>query len=95
MNRENEIRKVAYELYERSGMIPGREVENWIKAEKIVMARYAERAKTAADAPPAKKAVAKTKTPKTEPVKTEPVKTGKVKAEPGKAGQKKASPKKK
>jgi len=85
MNKEDEIRKVAYELYERSGMIPGREVENWLKAEKIVRARYAERAKTAADAPPAKKAAAKTKTPKTEPAKT-----GKVKAEP-----KKASPKKK
>ena len=90
MNKEDEIRKVAYELYERSGMIPGREVENWLKAEKIVLARYAERAKTAADAPPAKKAATKTKTSKAESAKTR-----QVKAEPRKAEQKKASPKKK
>jgi hypothetical protein len=81
MNRKDEIRQVAYELYERSGMIPGREVENWLKAEKIVMARYAEQAKTKTDAPPVKKAAAKTKTagtasPKTGPVKAEQKKTG-------------------
>lgn len=90
MNRENEIRKVAYELYERSGMIPGREVENWLKAEKIVMARYAEQAKTKADAPQVKKAASKTKISKTVSAKT-----GQVKAETRKAGPKKASPKKK
>jgi hypothetical protein len=61
MDKEEEIRKVAYELYERSGRVPGREIENWLKAEKIVMARYAE-----GDKPPArpqmKKTVVKTKT---------------------------------
>ncbi len=90
MNREDEIRKVAYELYERSGMIPGRDEENWLKAEKIVMARYAEQAKTKKDAPPAKKAAIKTKTTKAESAKKGPVKAESRKAEP-----KKASPKKK
>jgi hypothetical protein len=39
MNLREEIEKVAYELYEKSGRISGRDVENWIEAEKVVMAR--------------------------------------------------------
>lgn len=39
MNLHDEIAKVAYELYEKSGRISGRDVENWIEAEKVVMAR--------------------------------------------------------
>lgn len=41
MDLHEEIRKVAYELYEKSGRIGGREFENWLAAEKIVMARHA------------------------------------------------------
>lgn len=37
----DEIAKVAYELYEKSGRIEGRDLDNWLEAEKIVMARYA------------------------------------------------------
>lgn len=37
---EEEIRLEAYKLYERSGRIQGRDLENWLEAEKIVMARY-------------------------------------------------------
>lgn len=37
----DEIAKVAYELYEKSGKIEGRDLDNWLEAEKIVMARYA------------------------------------------------------
>ena len=33
-----EIERVAYEIYEKRG-IPGREVENWLEAEKIVLER--------------------------------------------------------
>ncbi len=55
MDLKDEIRRVAYELYERSGFIGGREVENWLAAEKIVMARHAE-LKQHAEAQPAKKA---------------------------------------
>ncbi len=79
MNREDEIRKVAYELYERDGMTPGRDMENWLKAEKIVMARYAEMAKTEAASPKLKKAsaakTARTSSPKMETAKAGPRKT--------------------
>jgi hypothetical protein len=31
-----EIRKKAYELYEKSGCVSGRDIDNWLEAEKIV-----------------------------------------------------------
>ncbi len=37
----HEIAKVAYELYEKSGRIEGRDLENWLEAERIVLARRA------------------------------------------------------
>lgn len=37
---EEKIRKVAYELYVKSGYIPGRDLENWLEAERIVLAKY-------------------------------------------------------
>ena len=72
MNITHEIEKVAYELYEKDGCIPGRDIEYWLKAEQIVHSRYAvsfeekpvkpKRASTAKTA--AKKVVAKgSKTP--------------------------------
>lgn len=36
MELHDEIAKTAHELYEKSGWIPGRDLENWIEAEKIV-----------------------------------------------------------
>lgn len=45
MNIHDEIAKVAYNLWEKSGRIPGREVENWVEAERIVMERYGEKGK--------------------------------------------------
>ncbi len=42
MNIQDKIAKVAYELWEKSGRILGREVENWLEAERIVMARHRE-----------------------------------------------------
>ncbi len=30
------IRKKAQELYEKSGRTPGRDLENWVEAERIV-----------------------------------------------------------
>ncbi len=39
MNLYEEIAKVAYELYEKSGRIAGRDMENWLEAEKVVKAR--------------------------------------------------------
>lgn len=39
MNSHEEISKVAYELYEKNGRTDGRDMENWIEAERIVVAR--------------------------------------------------------
>jgi hypothetical protein len=41
MNLTHEIEKVAYELYVKDGYIPGREIDHWLKAEQIVLSRYA------------------------------------------------------
>ncbi len=41
MNLQEEIAKVARELYEKSGCIEGRDHENWVEAEKIVLSRHA------------------------------------------------------
>lgn len=37
---EEEIRQVAYELYVQSGCIPGRDLDNWLEAERIVYEKY-------------------------------------------------------
>ena len=41
MNMQEEIAKVAYEIYEKSGFINGRDSENWLEAERIVLIRHA------------------------------------------------------
>jgi len=43
MNQEihAEIERVAYELYERSGREEGKDLINWLAAEKIVLGRLA------------------------------------------------------
>jgi hypothetical protein len=41
MNLQEEIAIVARELYEKSGRVEGRDRENWLEAEKIVLARHA------------------------------------------------------
>ncbi len=37
----DEIAKVAYELYAKNGYIQGRDLDHWLEAERIVMARFA------------------------------------------------------
>ncbi|HXX81080.1 MAG TPA: DUF2934 domain-containing protein [Thermodesulfovibrionales bacterium] len=39
-NLYDEIAKVAYELYEKSGSVHGRDEQHWLEAESIVLARY-------------------------------------------------------
>ena len=41
MDLHDEIAGVACELYEKSGYIQGRELENWLEAERIVLSRHA------------------------------------------------------
>jgi hypothetical protein len=82
MKHFDEIARVAYDLYEKSGRIPGRDEQNWIEAEKIVRARYAvketnepEAAKAEKKPAVEKKTAAKTSAKKAETGATEPKKT--------------------
>lgn len=55
MDNRREIEQIAYEIYLKSGCVPGRELDNWLEAERIVCTRLA------ADQPSvAKKAKART-----------------------------------
>lgn len=40
---EEEIRAKACEIYERSGRVEGRDIDNWVEAEQIVYAGRAEK----------------------------------------------------
>jgi Protein of unknown function (DUF2934) len=40
MGFEHEISDLAYELYVNSGFIEGRDIQNWLEAERIVLARH-------------------------------------------------------
>jgi len=42
MNLREEIARTAWELYEKSGRVDGRDKENWLEAERIVKARMEE-----------------------------------------------------
>ncbi|MBI4687953.1 MAG: DUF2934 domain-containing protein [Nitrospirae bacterium] len=50
-----EIKKVAYELYERRGMTHGADLEDWLQAERLVMAKYSEKLKSKEDSKASKK----------------------------------------
>jgi hypothetical protein len=41
MNLQEEIARLAFELFERSGRTEGRNLENWLDAERIVLSRHA------------------------------------------------------
>ena len=41
-----EIAKVAYELWEKRGCLPGRDLENWLEAERIIMTISAEKSQS-------------------------------------------------
>jgi hypothetical protein len=41
VNLQDEIAMVAYELYEKSGYIEGLAFDNWLEAERLVIARHA------------------------------------------------------
>jgi len=44
---ETEIRLRAYEIYEQRGFTPGNETEDWLAAEREVLARHAHQTQTA------------------------------------------------
>jgi DUF2934 family protein len=37
---QNEIAQLAYELYEINGRIEGRDLANWVEAERIITAKH-------------------------------------------------------
>jgi len=40
INLEDEIRRRAYQIYEERGRTPGDQHEDWLRAEREVLARY-------------------------------------------------------
>lgn len=53
MNVQEEIRRLAYDFYEKSGRVGGMDLEHWLRAEQIVMAKLsAQRTPEAAGADP-------------------------------------------
>ncbi len=65
MNLHNEIKKVAYELYEKRGKAEGYDLDDWLEAEGIVIARSKGEEKLEAESfpssPPRKKKESTTK----------------------------------
>jgi hypothetical protein len=41
MNLHDEIAEVAYALYEARGCIHGRDLDDWLEAERIILSRHA------------------------------------------------------
>jgi len=94
MDLHEEIKKVAYELYEKSGRRGGREIENWLAAEKIVMARNAQKKTGIKAGAPATGRIAQKTAVKAKPQKTKTKDAGPKGIEAGKAGAKKTALKK-
>lgn len=82
MDLKEEISKVAYEIFIKSGCIPGRDMDNWLEAERIVYERY-----KALEVPPAEETEKPKKTASVKK-KTEP------KAKTSSTSIKKTTPKK-
>jgi hypothetical protein len=41
MNLHDEIAAIAYELYESRGCVQGRDLDDWLDAERLVLGRHA------------------------------------------------------
>jgi hypothetical protein len=53
----SEIARIASELYEKSGRIEGRDLENWLEAEKIVKSKYSREERREFERHPFKKVI--------------------------------------
>jgi Protein of unknown function (DUF2934) len=67
INLHTEISRVASELYDKSGCIEGRDLENWLAAEKFIIERYREQGKIDTENPAAKKTSSRTTKKSMEP----------------------------
>ncbi|NTU42186.1 MAG: DUF2934 domain-containing protein [Nitrospirales bacterium] len=54
MRKDEEIKKIAYELFEKSGREHGKEMDHWLEAERMVKARQMDRHAADAEAVAAK-----------------------------------------
>ena len=80
MNLQEEIAKVAHELFERDGRRDGLDLEHWLEAEKIVKARHSKKGKAVAEpAKPVGKEAQKAVSKKSAPVKEAAKKTVRAK----------------
>jgi hypothetical protein len=68
MDHYDEIARVAYDIFEREGMIHGRHFDHWVEAEIIVTTKYNDKTEqnNAEETKPKKKAATKTVAKKTE-----------------------------
>ena len=64
MDLNSEIEKLAYELYEKSGRIEGRDLDNWLEAKRIEIERYPSQKKKSASTQKGTKKTAKRTTVK-------------------------------
>lgn len=72
MGIREEIARVAYELYEKRGKTPGCHDDDWLEAERIVMARHAKKGE--GEVKPAKVGRARTSAKTLKDEKTKPAK---------------------
>jgi transposase len=63
MNLHNEIKKMAYELYQKRGKAEGHDLDDWFEAERIIVAqhRVEEKLEAESSSPPKKKKESRTK----------------------------------
>ena len=94
MDIHEEIKKVAYELYGKSGRIRGREIENWLAAEKMIMARHAQNKRGIKAVAPVVNRTPKKAAVATKAQKTKTQDAGSRDISTGKPGAKKTAPKK-
>jgi len=69
MNKHKEIRDLAYELFEKSGRVHGREIEHWLEAEHIIRAREMDMHATDIEAAALKKHIPRSDVRRHEPIK--------------------------
>ena len=59
MTMYDQIAKVAYSIYEKNGKVEGRDLDNWLEAEKIVLGQEHKRQGKISEIPANNKKVAK------------------------------------
>jgi hypothetical protein len=74
MKKHKDIRELAYELFEKSGRVHGREIEHWLEAERVIRAREMDMHAKDIEAAASKKHI-----PRSDVRRHEPKKTGRPK----------------